>query len=223
MPTASDSPQGHGNHPHLGGKYLYRPRVPNWPRINPYLRPQARLAYTHLSSSLDFDPPGSHVRCCPLRHGHMATTQSQTAKPFMPLKPGSPAASLQLSASPSPDDDFESSSFMPGRTSVLPVGMSIAGPSRTSSLARPSLAGAGSSRVPSTQTQTPSPRTPTSPPAASFMQEIDVFMENIGKLVKQLEDQHRQRSFDLAAAAPRHDTLDSEADGSGPQTVSATK
>ncbi|KAJ7725916.1 hypothetical protein B0H16DRAFT_275358 [Mycena metata] len=148
------------------------------------------------------------------------TTQWQQAKPFMPLKPGSPASSPQLSSSP--DDDLESS-YMPGRTSVQPMGMSIAGPSRTSSLVRPTLAGAGPSRVPSTQTQTPSPRTPPPPPAASFIQEIDVFMENIGKLVKQLEDQHRQRSFDLAVAAPPHDALDSEADGSGPQTVSVTK
>ncbi|KAJ7186732.1 hypothetical protein C8R46DRAFT_278843 [Mycena filopes] len=151
-------------------------------------------------SLIDFDPSGPSTRCQPI-HGHMATMQSTAAKPFLPLKADSPTPSLQSSASPSPAADFESSSsYMPARTSVMPVGMSIAGPSRTSSLApkrSPSVAGAAPS-----------------PPAGSEIEkEIDMFIENIGRLVKQLEDKHSRRSFDIVA--PRQATFDSEADGLG--------
>ncbi|KAJ6482147.1 hypothetical protein C8R47DRAFT_1322057 [Mycena vitilis] len=46
----------------------------------------------------------------------------------------------------------------------------------------------------------------------SFIQEIDVFMENIGRLVKALEDKHRQRRFDVARPSKAEN-----AGGVGPQ------
>ncbi|KAJ7216958.1 hypothetical protein B0H12DRAFT_340706 [Mycena haematopus] len=60
--------------------------------------------------------------------------------------------------------------------------------------AAPTFSAAMASRLSSS----PSPRTSPSPHPTSFIQEIDVFMENIGRLVKALEDQHKQRRFDIA-------------------------
>ncbi|KAF7361265.1 hypothetical protein MSAN_01158800 [Mycena sanguinolenta] len=107
----------------------------------------------------------------------MATGAKQSTSATPHLKQGSPGprnsprAKSATSSTPSSSAD----SFMTARASATPT-LSPVMTSRLSS--------------------TPSPRTP-SPNPTSFIQEIDVFMDNIGRLVKALEDQHKQRRFDL--------------------------
>ncbi|KAK6992080.1 hypothetical protein R3P38DRAFT_220361 [Favolaschia claudopus] len=74
---------------------------------------------------------------------------------------------------------------MPARTLPTPT-LASSSSSSPSSIA-------SSSRLSSS----PALQTPPSPNPTSFLQEIDVFMENIGRLVKALEDQHRERQFDI--------------------------
>ncbi|KAF7329021.1 hypothetical protein MVEN_02532200 [Mycena venus] len=136
-------------------------------------------------------------------YSSMATGAKQSksqAKPLLGLKQHEPVllSPQQKSISPSPTPSSSVDSFMTARTSATPT------------LASSTIA---SSRLSST----PSPPTPPSPSPASFIQEIDVFMENIGRLVRALEDQHKQRQFDIgrprdanadAVEDPRHNTLD---------------
>ncbi|KAJ7119464.1 hypothetical protein C8R44DRAFT_737270 [Mycena epipterygia] len=115
----------------------------------------------------------------------MATdaTQSQAqsvsqAKPFLALKSPAQSNLHQISTSSSTAE-----SFMTARTAASPARSSPALGSATSASSTPS----------------PSPSTP-SPSAASFIYEIDAWMENIGRLVGALEEQHRRRRFGLSAA-----------------------
>ncbi|KAJ6589106.1 hypothetical protein B0H19DRAFT_230971 [Mycena capillaripes] len=94
------------------------------------------------------------------------------------LKLGPSQAQSQSTSPPT-----SSESFMTARTSATPT--------------------LGASAIASRLSGTPSPRTPTSPSPnpASFIQEIDVFMDNIGRLVRALEDKHSQRRFDIARSS----------------------
>ncbi|KAJ7629372.1 hypothetical protein DFH06DRAFT_1338265 [Mycena polygramma] len=73
--------------------------------------------------------------------------------------------------------------------------------------------------VASRLSSTPSP----SSDSKSFIQEIDVFMENIGRLVKALEDKHSQRRFDVARPSKAENVgsvgpqLNGTSDGAGLQ------
>ncbi|KAJ6617901.1 hypothetical protein B0H10DRAFT_1947902 [Mycena sp. CBHHK59/15] len=91
--------------------------------------------------------------------------------------------------------------LIPSRPNPTETSSSTPSASAPFMTARSSVVSASSSPIiVSSRTPSPrSPRRPNSPSAPSFVEEIDTWMDNIGRLLNALEDQHRRRQFGISS------------------------